>query len=107
MNSSIGQPIDGSDSTENESQIQRLRGLVQRWARQNPHLTSRLEKVAPSANRTNYDFEDPSTNLLSAVFARLPRRLRICPPPSANPMGAIFGRTFGVRLLRPPQPYAD
>ena len=46
MNSSLGQPIDSSDSTEKESQIQRLRDLVQRWAHQNPHLTTRLEKAA-------------------------------------------------------------
>jgi len=44
MNSSLGQPIDSSDSTEKESQIQRLRDLVQQWAHQNPHLTTRLEK---------------------------------------------------------------
>ncbi len=46
MNSDVGQPMDGSDSIEDESQIQRLRDLVQRWARQNPHLTTRLEKAA-------------------------------------------------------------
>ena len=46
MNSRVGQPTDGSDSTEKESQIQRLRDLVRRWTRQNPHLTTRLEKAA-------------------------------------------------------------
>ena len=46
MYSSVGQQADGSDSIEKESQIQRLRDLVQRWSRQNPHLTTRLEKAA-------------------------------------------------------------
>ena len=46
MNPNVGQRIDGNDSTEKESQIQRLRDLVRRWARQNPHLITRLEKAA-------------------------------------------------------------
>jgi hypothetical protein len=38
--------IDGSDPAEKESQIRRLRELVELSSRQNPHLTTRLEKAA-------------------------------------------------------------
>ena len=37
---------DGGDPSEKESQIQRLRELVRRSSRRNPHLTTRLEKAA-------------------------------------------------------------
>jgi len=37
---------DGGEPAEKESQIQRLRELVQQSSRRNPHLTTRLEKAA-------------------------------------------------------------
>jgi len=47
MDLNVGQPKgDGGDPVEKESQIQRLRELVQRSSRRNPHLTTRLEKAA-------------------------------------------------------------
>ena len=46
MDPRVGRPMgDGSDPAE-ESQIRRLRKLVELSSRQNPHLTTRLEKAA-------------------------------------------------------------
>ena len=47
MNRKACQPKrDCGDPAGKESQIQRLRGLVRRSSRHNPHLTTRLEKAA-------------------------------------------------------------